>query len=73
MVDNEGRGDFLVSRGLISREELESALREEDRTGKSLGTVLLDLELVVEANLMAALAEELGMDLMDAIALRRTA
>ena len=58
-------GAFLVTRGLLTQGSLEIALEEQARTGKSLGRVLLDKNLVTEATLMAALAAQIGMDFVD--------
>ncbi|MBW3557507.1 MAG: Flp pilus assembly complex ATPase component TadA, partial [Actinobacteria bacterium] len=58
-------GAFLVSRGLLTAAQLELALDEQNRTGKSLGRVLLDQDLVSEADLMAALAAQIGMAFVD--------
>ncbi|HUP84996.1 MAG TPA: ATPase, T2SS/T4P/T4SS family [Acidimicrobiales bacterium] len=58
-------GAFLVSRGLLTQAQLELALDEQGRTGKSLGRVLLDQDLVSEGDLMAALAAQIGMDFVD--------
>jgi type IV pilus assembly protein PilB len=58
-------GAFLVSRGLLTSAQLELALEEQSRTGKSLGRVLLEQDLVSEADLMAALAVQIGMDFVD--------
>lgn len=66
-------GGFLVSRGLLTQEQLDAALAEHDTTGRSLGRVLLDQNLVDDGELMAALADELGLELEAAIALRRPA
>ncbi len=58
-------GAFLVSRGLLTSGQLELALEEQGRTGKSLGRVLLDQDLVSEGDLMAALAAQIGMEFVD--------
>lgn len=73
MVGEVANGYFLVARGLLTPSELKSALDEQNRTNKSLGRILLDRKLVDDDALMAALADEIGMDLPEALALRRTA
>ena len=65
MGENDRIGAFLVSRGLLTSAQLELALEEQSRTGKSLGRVLLEQDLVSEADLMAALAVQIGMDFVD--------
>jgi type IV pilus assembly protein PilB len=54
--------DVLLEEGLISTEDLERAQQEHERTGRSLGRVLIDLELFTEADLVAALAKHLGLE-----------
>jgi type IV pilus assembly protein PilB len=63
--ENDRIGAFLVSRGLLTSSQLELAFEEQTRTGKSLGRVLLEQDLVSEADLMAALAVQIGMDFVD--------
>jgi type IV pilus assembly protein PilB len=58
-------GTLLVSRELLSREELASALEEQARTRKSLGRVLIDRKLVTESDLVATLATQIGLDFVD--------
>ncbi|WP_205745744.1 GspE/PulE family protein [Egibacter rhizosphaerae] len=58
-------GEILREDGLVSGEDLARATAEHERTGKSLGRVLIELELVTEADLVAALARHLGMDFVD--------
>jgi eukaryotic-like serine/threonine-protein kinase len=53
-------GEILVADGLLSEAGLRRALAEQRRTGKLLGAVLLDLGLVVRADLLAALARQQG-------------
>ncbi|MCK6483874.1 MAG: Flp pilus assembly complex ATPase component TadA [Phycisphaerae bacterium] len=52
-------GQILVARGLITAEQLEQALKNQDATGRHqlLGEVLLEAELVTEDQLVEALAE----------------
>jgi type IV pilus assembly protein PilB len=63
--ENDRIGAFLISRGLLTSAQLELAFDEQTRTGKSLGRVLLEQDLVSEADLMAALAVQIGMDFVD--------
>jgi len=53
-------GQRLVEEGLISREQLEIALREQKRTGEQLGRILQSLGFVSEDSLCASLSDELG-------------
>src|ERR687896_245299 len=53
-------GQILIELGLITSEQLESALQEHQRTPKALGRVLIDLGMIREAALGPALAGEGG-------------
>jgi len=58
-------GELLVTRQLLTREQLASALDEQLRTRKSLGRVLIDQQLVTESDLVATLAAQIGLDFLD--------
>ncbi|MGD2093445.1 MAG: GspE/PulE family protein [Phycisphaerales bacterium] len=55
-------GELLVSKGLLSREELEKVLHEQNKNGGRLGEVLLRLELLNNEDIIRALAEHLSME-----------
>ncbi|MFZ2148045.1 MAG: ATPase, T2SS/T4P/T4SS family [Sedimentisphaerales bacterium] len=55
-------GELLVSKGLLSREELEKVLNEQSKQGGRLGEVLLRLEKLNNEDVTLALAEHLSMD-----------
>jgi type IV pilus assembly protein PilB len=57
--------DVLLEEGLVTQEQLEQAAVEQDRLGRSLGRVLIDLGLVKEPDLVAALARQVGLDYVD--------
>jgi type IV pilus assembly protein PilB len=57
--------DVLLEEGLVTEQQLEQAAVEQDRLGRSLGRVLIDLGLVKEADLVAALARQVGLDYVD--------
>lgn len=57
--------DVLLEEGLISAEDLARATEEQQRTGRSLGRVLIELELFTEAGLVAALAKHLGLEFVE--------
>ena len=59
-VTKKALGQRLVEDGLISRDQLETALREQQRTGEHLGRILINLGFVSEENLSASLWDELG-------------
>jgi len=58
-------GDILVSQGLISAEQLDKALQEQRNAGHSLGRVLIDLGMLSEMQVVAALAAQIGMRFVD--------
>jgi type IV pilus assembly protein PilB len=55
-------GELLVSKGLITREELNKVLQEQSRQGGRLGEILLRLEKLNHEDVTRALAEHLGME-----------
>ncbi len=57
--------DVLLEEGLISQEQLERAQSEQERKGRSLGRVLIELGLVKETDLVAALARQVGLQFVD--------
>ena len=58
-------GDILLESGLVSVEQLTSAIDEQQRLGRSLGRVLVDLGMVTESQLVAALAQQIGLAFVD--------
>ena len=67
MLVNQVRrfGEALVDRHVLSRDSLESAIVEAERTNQPLPAVLLRLGLVGAKDLTAALAEQLGVPFID--------
>ena len=67
MLVNQVRrfGEALVDRHVLSRDSLESAIEEAERTNQPLPGVLLRLGLVGAKDLTAALAEQLGVPFVD--------
>ena len=57
--------DVLLEEGLITAEQLEQATTEQERLGRTLGRVLIDLGMVKETDLVAALARQVGLDYID--------
>jgi type IV pilus assembly protein PilB len=58
-------GQTLLDEGLLTPDALLRAEQEQARTGKPLGRVLLELGLLDEADLVAAMAKQLGFDFVD--------
>jgi type IV pilus assembly protein PilB len=55
-------GEFLVSKSLISKDELTKALAEQHQNGGRLGEVLLRLKLLSDEQVTLALAEHLSLE-----------
>ena len=55
-------GRLLVSKGLVSDEQLEAALRDQALSGRRLGEVLVELGFLSQRALSLALAEQYGID-----------
>jgi type IV pilus assembly protein PilB len=55
-------GELLVSKGLLSREELAKVLNEQREQGGRLGEILLRLEMLNNEDVTRALAEHLSME-----------
>ncbi|GAC1323664.1 MAG: hypothetical protein NVSMB13_03900 [Mycobacteriales bacterium] len=58
-------GDILREDGLVTEEQLASAVEEQQRVGRSLGRVLVDLGALTEGQLVAALASQIGLRYVD--------
>ena len=61
LIHRRGRiGAILIQKGLISRDELQLALQQQQANGGLIGEWLLELTGVSEAELMSALSEQQG-------------
>ncbi|HZJ51632.1 MAG TPA: type II secretion system protein GspE, partial [Actinomycetota bacterium] len=58
-------GEILIEEGLIDQANLELALAEEARSGKSAWKVLLEQGQVTERDLLRARAAQIGLDFSD--------
>jgi twitching motility protein PilT len=58
-------GEFLVSRKVLSKDVLEAALLREQETGVPLAKILSSEGMVAERDLVAAVADQLGLPLWD--------
>jgi hypothetical protein len=56
-------GELLVDKGLVTEDELERALKEQQETEKLLGAILVDRGFVSGPALAIALAEQYGVEL----------
>jgi hypothetical protein len=56
-------GELLVTKGLVTEDELQRALKQQEETGELLGTILVDRGFVSGPALAVALAEQYGVEL----------
>jgi type IV pilus assembly protein PilB len=61
----KGLADILLDAGLIDRDQLSAAYEEHQRAGRSLGRVLVEHGIITEAQLVQALAEQIGLPFVD--------
>ncbi|HVL33772.1 MAG TPA: ATPase, T2SS/T4P/T4SS family [Actinomycetota bacterium] len=64
-MSNRSVGDILLSQKAVTPDQLEVAQRETAKTGKSLSRVLVDLGMVSEQAVVAALAMQIGLPFVD--------
>ena len=65
MSEDNQLGSLLIARGLLTPEQLDAALEEQERTHRSLGRILIDGGQVSEAGLVSTLASQLGLEYVD--------
>jgi type IV pilus assembly protein PilB len=69
MVAADGKriklGDLLVKAGVISEDQLRSALAEQKKWGGKLGRLLVDMRILSEDLLVKALSKQLGLPRVD--------
>ena len=58
-------GEVLLAAGVISEEDLNRALAEQQKTKKRLGTTLIDTGIITEPQLIEALEIQLGVEFID--------
>ncbi|MBV8980065.1 MAG: type II secretion system protein GspE, partial [Acidimicrobiia bacterium] len=58
-------GTLLLERGLVTEEQLDTALEEQRQSRKSLGRVLIDAGVVSESDLVSTLAARIGLEFVD--------
>jgi type IV pilus assembly protein PilB len=57
--------DILMDAGLVTEKELAAAFDEQQRAGRSLGRVLVESRVLTEAQLVSALAFQIGLPFID--------
>ena len=65
IVKKKQLGQILVEEGLITSEQLEFALKEQERVPKSIGRILIDHRMIREVDLVRALALQVGLEFVD--------
>jgi type II secretion system protein E len=55
-------GQMLISRGLITAEQLEIALREQKKSGEFIGVTLVKMKFLTDEQLLPVLSEQLGIE-----------
>ena len=58
-------GDVLVETGIITEEQLQTALQRQKGSGRKIGETLVDEGFVTEEQIAHALSEQLHMDMID--------
>jgi MSHA biogenesis protein MshE len=58
-------GDLLIQQGLLTEEQLKTALDEQKRTGRKLGRVFVESGYVTEEGISQALARQLRIPFVD--------
>ncbi len=58
-------GEILLDEGLVTQEQLLSALDEQVMRGTSLGRVLVETGMLTESQLVSALAQQVGLQFVD--------
>lgn len=53
-------GELLIDKGLITQEQLETALKRQQRTGERLGKILLDMNFLSEDDMVDVVSERLS-------------
>ena len=57
--------EILIDEGLLSAAQLDAAREEQQRTGRSLGRILIELGMIEEAALVRALATQIGLPFIE--------
>jgi len=58
-------GEYLVDKGLVSKEQIEAALEEQKKAGSRLGQTLIELGFLKEEDLIVELARQLNLAHID--------
>lgn len=58
-------GDILLEAGLITREQMKSALQKQSVTGGRIGNIMVEMKFLSEENMVGALSKQLGIPSID--------
>ncbi len=65
MFDDDYLGSILVELGVLTESQLDEAFEEKERSGASLGHVLVDCGFISEEEILNVIAEQLGMEVVN--------
>jgi type IV pilus assembly protein PilB len=65
VYDQDFLGTLLVELGIVTHGQLTEALDERERTGKTLGHILVDFGFIGEKDLLNVIADNLGMEVVE--------
>ena len=58
-------GELLVTRGVLTKDQLGIALKEQGRTGKRMGEIMVDLGFCSEDDISQVVANQAGVEMVD--------
>ena len=64
MIDDDFLASTLVELGAVSESQMDDAYEEKERTGASLGHVLVDCGFITEDQMLGVIADQLGMEVV---------
>ena len=65
IIDRRRLGELLIETGLLTRAKLKQALKTQKESGKRLGKILIDMNIISEEEIAFALAMQLKIPFMD--------
>ena len=65
MQSTQPLGEMLISKGVITSDQLQIAVKEQGRTGKRLGEVLVSLGFCIEEDISSVVARQVGVKMVE--------
>ncbi|MCM8827774.1 MAG: hypothetical protein NC902_00600, partial [Candidatus Omnitrophica bacterium] len=65
MAERKRLGDMLIEAGLVTEQQIETALQEQVKTGKFLGRILVERGIIDEKELKKILSVQAGIEMID--------